>query len=55
MLIFGMIMPLIGQGFNVALFGSWAGVAGVGVLAGIDTRRKLNHNGNDNGSSNDNT
>lgn len=32
MLTFGLLMPLLGEGFNLALFTAWAGVAGIGGL-----------------------
>lgn len=37
---FGLVMPAIGAGFNPALFGAWAAVAGAGFFAGLDTRSK---------------
>lgn len=37
---FGLVMPVIGLGFNPMLFGAWAAVAGAGLFAGLDTRRK---------------
>ena len=37
---FGLVMPVIGYSFNPMLFGAWAAVAGAGLFAGLDTRRK---------------
>lgn len=55
MFVFGMVMPLFGYGFNLALFSSWSLVAGVGVLAGVDTRRKTSNGDNkENFGNNDN-
>lgn len=40
MLTFGLVMPILGYGFNVTLFGAWSAVAAGGVVAGMDTKRK---------------
>jgi hypothetical protein len=37
---FGLVMPVLGLGFNPALFGAWSAVAGAGFFAGMDSRRK---------------
>ena len=37
---FGLVLPILGYGFNIQLFGAWAGVAGLGLFGGLDSRRK---------------
>ena len=37
---FGLIMPVLGEGFNPTLFAAWTGVATAGFFASLDSRRK---------------
>jgi len=39
MAIFGLLMPLLGEGFDKTLFGAWTGVAMSGVLLSINSRK----------------
>lgn len=32
MVAFGLVLPILGEGFNFQLFASWAAVAGIGVF-----------------------
>lgn len=34
MVAFGLILPILGEGFNFQLFASWAAVAGIGIFGG---------------------
>jgi hypothetical protein len=40
MVTFGLLLPVLGEGFNFQLFISWAGVAGIGVFGGMGSGRR---------------